>query len=327
VAVGLGEELARGSRSAVFAWGRDAVAKVPFPSTPDGWIHYEALYTEAVHKAGAPAPELLGIESVGDRPASIYRRVGGSSMWKHITDVPGSIPAHARTLAELQAHLTTLVAPVSLPAMRDRLSGKIRVAARRWGSALLDALDALPIQPPSRLCHGDLHPGNVIMGRDGPVIIDWFDVSRGDPVADVARTVLLLSVVRDGAAGPSHLAGAGPEIVARTRWAYLAAANELLAPDPDELRRWEAVASVARLAEGLESDGLLDAWNDWRLATWPGVAGRPDASTSVPAVERSAIVLDDFAQVVEHRRRGRDHEAVVLRARQLDGGAGLSGDE
>lgn len=326
MAVGLGQELARGSRSAVFAWGRDAVAKVPFPSTPDGWIHYEALYTEAVYEAGAPAPELLGIETVDNRPASIYKRVGGSSMWEHIVQVPGSISAHARTLAELQAFLTTLVAPVSLPAMRDRLSAKIRVAARRWGASLVDALDAMPTQLPTRLCHGDLHPGNVIMGRDGPVIIDWFDVSRGDPTADVARTGLLLSVVRHGAAGPKHLAGAGPEIVERTKRAYLAAADELLAPDPDELRRWDAVAAVARLAEGLESEDLLDAWNDWRVATWPRAAGRADGRTLVPAGERSGSVLDDHAQVVVHGRRGGDHEAVVLRTRQLDDGAGLAGD-
>jgi aminoglycoside phosphotransferase (APT) family kinase protein len=42
------------------------------------------------------------------------------------------------------------------------------------------------------VCHGDLHPGNVIMSPQGPVIIDWIDASRGDPLADVARSVLLL---------------------------------------------------------------------------------------------------------------------------------------
>jgi aminoglycoside phosphotransferase (APT) family kinase protein len=283
VAVGLGNQLARGSRSAVYAWGHDAVAKVPFPSTPDSWIHDEAAYTAAVRAAGAPAPEFYGIELVDDRPASIYQRVGGRSMWDHICDRPATTPVHARALAELQAYLFTLVAPVSLPAMRDRLRAKIRLAARRVDPALDAALGAMPPQRAYRICHGDLHPGNVIMGHDGPVLVDWFDVSRGDPTADVARTALLLSAMRHGTASPRHLAGAGPEIVERTRREYLVAVGELVAPDLDELRRWQAVGAVARLAEGVEPDDLLAVWHAWR-----------DTG--------SAVVLDDRSQVLEHRR-------------------------
>src|SRR6266508_1320100 len=106
-AVRLGKQLALGSRSAVFAWGNDAVAKVPFASTPEGWIHFEALYTAAVHDAGAPAPRLYGIEMVDGRAASIYERVRGRSMWEHMVAQPAAIPAYARSLAELQTRLFT----------------------------------------------------------------------------------------------------------------------------------------------------------------------------------------------------------------------------
>ena len=82
--------LATGSRSAVFAWGRNAVAKVPFAATPEDWIHFEALYSAAVHDAGAPAPRFLGIERIDGRAASIYERVHGRSMWAHIDSPAGS---------------------------------------------------------------------------------------------------------------------------------------------------------------------------------------------------------------------------------------------
>ena len=259
----LGRQLATGSRSAVFAWGRDAVAKVPFASTPEGWIRFEAQYTAAVHDAGAPAPRLLGIETVGGRAASIYERVRGRSMWQHMLDHPLQIAAHAKALAELQIHLFSLVPPVSLPAQRDRLTSKIRAASRRVDPSLTEALGCIPDTGTTRLCHGDLHPGNVIIASDGPVIIDWFDVSRGDQVADIARTSLLMSARSHGPEGPSHLPGASRDALDRARRCYLDAVSDLTS-GPDDVRRWEAVVAVARLAEGVAPAELLAIWHEWR---------------------------------------------------------------
>jgi aminoglycoside phosphotransferase (APT) family kinase protein len=240
VGVGLGEQLATGSRSAVFAWGRNAVAKVPFAATPDAWIHFEALYTAAVHDAGAPAPRFMGIEMIDGRAASIYERVHGRSMWDHMLEHPAQVATHTRSLAELQAHVFTL----------DR--------------SLVAALELLPPTTPSQLCHGDLHPGNVIMASDGPVIIDWFDAARGDHVADIARTSLLMSTRAHGPTGPGHLPGAQPDMLDRARQTYLDAITDLVAPDPDALRPWEAVVAVARVAEGIATDALLTIWREWR---------------------------------------------------------------
>ncbi|MGH9288335.1 MAG: aminoglycoside phosphotransferase family protein [Acidimicrobiales bacterium] len=266
MSVGLGEQLATGSRSAVFAWGRDAVAKVPFAATPEAWIHFEALYTAAVHDAGAPAPRFHGIEMIGGRAASIYERVHGTSMWDHMLEHPAEVGAHTRLLAELQAHLFTLVPPVALPAQRDRLRCKIREAASRAHPSLIAALELLPPTSPSRLCHGDLHPGNIIMASDGPVIIDWFDAARGDHVADIARTSLLMSTRAHGRKGPGHLPGAQQEILDLARDSYLDAITDLVAPDPGDVRRWEAVVAVARVAEGIAVDALLAIWHEWRSA-------------------------------------------------------------
>ena len=58
------------------------------------------------------------------------------------------------------------------------------------------------------LCHGDLHPSNVILTVDGPMVVDWFDTGRGDPIADIARSTLLMAP--DADAAPRHLAGGAP---------------------------------------------------------------------------------------------------------------------
>jgi aminoglycoside phosphotransferase (APT) family kinase protein len=42
--------------------------------------------------------------------------------------------------------------------------------------------------------HLDLHPANVILAPNGPVVIDWTNAAAGDPAADVALTWLILAV-------------------------------------------------------------------------------------------------------------------------------------
>jgi Ser/Thr protein kinase RdoA (MazF antagonist) len=45
-----------------------------------------------------------------------------------------------------------------------------------------ERLDELPDE--ERVCHGDFHPDNVLLGEGGPVIIDWGPASAGHPLAD-----------------------------------------------------------------------------------------------------------------------------------------------
>lgn len=42
------------------------------------------------------------------------------------------------------------------------------------------------------LVHFDLHPENVVMAGDGPVVIDWTNAGGGNPDADIALTWLIL---------------------------------------------------------------------------------------------------------------------------------------
>jgi len=253
----LGPPIAAGARSTVHGWGNDAVAKVPVDGTPDAWIRFEAGYCAAVYLAGAPVPEFLGFEEHEGRTVSIYRRARGSVMSDAVVAEPSQAAAHGRRLAAIQVELTSLIPPVTLPAQIDRLRSKIRIAARHVDPTVMSA--AAVVQPSTRvvLCHGDLHPSNVILTTDGPVVVDWFDASRGDPVADIARTLLLLG-------GPT-------EVVATLRAAYRDAAMASFDVDTDVLARWQAATAVARIAEGFDPRPLLDVW-----ATWS--AGQPALS-------------------------------------------------
>jgi aminoglycoside phosphotransferase (APT) family kinase protein len=233
----------------VHAYGRDAVIKVPDRATPEDWILAEARYADAVRAAGAPAPRLLDVEQFRGRAASVWEWVRGPSMWEEILVGPARAASYGRVLADLQLELFALVPPVVLPIQRDRLVNKIRRSALAIDAALGEALEGLPTpNRPLRLCHGDLHPGNVILSDAGPVVIDWFDASRGDRAADVARSALLMRGAADGDL-PSHLPGATRQMLVALADGYLGRIQARLDVTDDELRRWNAVEAVAQMAE------------------------------------------------------------------------------
>jgi aminoglycoside phosphotransferase (APT) family kinase protein len=112
---------------------------------------------------------------------------------------------------------------------------------------VLALLDDLPLG--DRLCHGDLHPGNMLGSVSAPVVIDWGDAARGDPTADVARTVVMLRFGRPlpGTMGPlTRLVGVGRSIIRRS---YLATYRRTTPIDDALLSRWQLVRAAARLAE------------------------------------------------------------------------------
>lgn len=67
-----------------------------------------------------------------------------------------------------------------------QLSRQIRVLADLHDRLHLIACDG------GSLLHFDLHPENVMLGPEGPVVIDWTNARGGDPDADVALTWLIL---------------------------------------------------------------------------------------------------------------------------------------
>ena len=58
-------------------------------------------------------------------------------------------------------------------------------------TGVLTLIERLP--PGDGLCHGDLHPGNVIMTADGPRLIDWTGAMRAAAGLDLARCHVILS--------------------------------------------------------------------------------------------------------------------------------------
>ncbi len=257
----LGALIARGNTSDVYAWGNGAVVKLLRPGIPKAWADKEARNTALVHDAGLPAPGVGDVVVVDGRPGIVFERIDGPVMWDQMRAEPATAPSLCRQLARLQADIMSTAAPGGLKPLRARLRNNIEAAvhlSERERAFALNELDALP--DGSALCHYDIHPANVLMGANGPVVVDWFDAAAGDPLADVVRTSILIR--HHGAGG--HLGDAEAMLVAGLHGRYVACALGDDNVDRSALLRWEPASLAGRLGEPLSAAELADTYAAWQ---------------------------------------------------------------
>jgi len=258
----LGRLVAAGRTSDVYEFGAGAVVKVPRPDVPDHWAQLEADYTAAVRTLDVPAPSVIDLVEIDGRHAIVFERIGGRSMWEHMLDDPKRITEFARLLAETHRRIFAAGPPDALEGLIDRMQKKladveqISVAERAESCEL-----AISLPKGAALLHGDLHPGNVLMTGDGPVVIDWFDASIGHPVGDIVRSSLLMRPFGDRGA-PPHLPGADPSMLTTLHHTYVGAMVNLLDIEYGVLATWEALVAASRLSEGAQLDepALVEMW-------------------------------------------------------------------
>lgn len=242
-----GPLLASGTRSTIHAWADGVVAKVPKDATPEGWIRAEAGYVAAVHRCGAPAPRFIEITTLDGREVALYERIEGNSLWDELRAAPARAPEIGRLLAQIHAGLLAMPGPMALPSQHYRIRRKVRNAVARqlvMPPADLPELGSEQLM----LCHGDLHPKNILMSPSGPIVVDWFDASRGIAAADVARTLVLLHGPEDETL-PGHLQGVSSEALHSVRAAYLADITALCEVSSDDLERWTPLQVAAQAGE------------------------------------------------------------------------------
>lgn len=127
-------------------------------------LTHEAIAMDTARKAGFPAPVVHELRA--DDTELVMDRVEGTLMMDLLAQRPHQFFALAATLAALHRQLGAIDAPPGLVELPD------------GGSSIV---------------HLDLHPLNVIMGPDGPVVIDWASASRGRPETDVASTWAIMA--------------------------------------------------------------------------------------------------------------------------------------
>lgn len=262
----LGAKLGAGREADVHAWG-DAVVKLYRHGV--GGHRFEALALTELDGQGI-APKLIDTVCWDGRTGLVMERLDGADMLSVLQQRPWRVLALARTLAGTHLTVHRVQAPATLPGVRELLAARINDAAlpSRLRDHALRVLDGLP--DGVSLCHGDLHPGNVLLTKDRVAVIDWPGAARGVPEADHARTRLLLRWA-DPLPGTSLMSRAlmtgGRSVFAES---YERAYRRGTSPALPRSDSWLIVHAAARLSEGIDGEhpklfAFLD--RSWRTAT------------------------------------------------------------
>ena len=182
---------------------------------------------------GYPVPE---VHDAGEGYL-VMDRVDGPTMIDAAIRRPLRLGGYGRMLAGLHERLHAIEAPDGLP--EARLTG-------------------------DRLLHRDLHPLNVLLTADGPVVIDWANAAKGDPAYDVADTWVLFTVAEvPGSRVERMVAALGRRIFLR---------HFLRGLDTEAARAAIPAAVEHRLADRNMTDGERDRMR--RMAEW--ASSEPD---------------------------------------------------
>jgi aminoglycoside phosphotransferase (APT) family kinase protein len=260
-----GELIARGNTSDVWTWSEATVVKVLRPEIPRDWAVLEYDITRRVAEAGLPVPETDGLVEVDGRPGLVLERIAGPSMWTRMKERPHDVSHHVEELVDLQEQVLEVGPIEGLPDLGERLHKKIDEASQ-LSQAERSAAHRLLAGLPSgtALCHGDMHPANVLASSRGWVIVDWFDAAIGYPMADLARSALLMPPASALESANRHLDGATVDLLGLLHDSYLATLRRRGHIESDLFAAWEAVLAVARMSEPVQTSDLHEIWRRWR---------------------------------------------------------------
>ncbi|MGS2618206.1 phosphotransferase [Micromonospora sp. LZ34] len=125
-----------------------------------GDVRDEAAVMAYLHRLGYPVPQVHR----ADGPDLVMRRLTGPTLAEAAVSGHTDVRSAGRLLADLLRRLH------ALPARRST-------------------------DPADRVLHLDLHPENVMLTPDGPVVIDWHSTAEGPPGLDLAVTALIVGEV------------------------------------------------------------------------------------------------------------------------------------
>lgn len=249
------ERLAEGREAEVFVRSDGLVVKLMREPSHAPRVEREAAALRAIAGAGLDAPQVHELVTIDGRPGLVVDRLPGVSLLDRLGANPLLLDRVARAMAEVHAAMHAVTAPPELPDLKDILRERIETAEPLPAELRPQVLALLASLPDGdRLCHGDLHPGNMLGTTAAPVVIDWGDASRGDPLGDMVRTAVLMRVGEPPPGAPRAIRVLAPVGGSLLSARYVKHYRKLREVDMVDFARWRAVRCAARLAEPIPEE-------------------------------------------------------------------------
>ncbi len=186
-----GEIIGIGNTAVIYEWEKDKVLKLfnkDFPKESKEREFHNAL---AIQKLDFGKPRIYETIDYEGQSGIIYERLEGESLLEQVLKT-GELKNCAIHMANL--HKAILKYKISdVPDYKVFLKDNIEKISPAFAQKREEALTILDKLPEGdNLCHGDFHPGNIIISKGTAKVIDFMNICRGDYLYDVARTVYLV---------------------------------------------------------------------------------------------------------------------------------------
>lgn len=251
--------IGQGNTSEILEYSDDVVLKLFREGFPFDAIEREWLSTTALQERFEDTPKALELVRYNDRYGILYERIFGNDMMNIALTQPLRQKEYGEILADIHLKMHEVSVPVP-DTIHQKLSRDITAGIGLTDEEKQKVLAILESKPNKFfLCHFDFHPGNVMVTEDRYYVIDWMTCCSGDPAADVARFILLMTygepLYADSARRLLITAGMN-----KIRKSYLERYITESGIEREEIKSWLVPVAAARLSEMItdhERDNLI----------------------------------------------------------------------
>ena len=247
----------QGAEAQVYEWRDGRVLRLLRARGPAGRLAFEVAALEAARSAGVRVPQVYERVVADGRPGLVMERLQGPDLLSVIGQKPWLVFRAGRLTGEIHARINAASAPASLPRLTDVVrDGLVRLsreepALAEWTGRIFERLP-----DGDALCHGDFHPGQIMLADGQYAAFDWPAAKCGNPLFDYARTRVLLSMGEPppGTTLPLRLlAKVGRRLLFSS---YVGAYERHTAGPVDQaqVRQWEVVNVAMRVLDNIPGE-------------------------------------------------------------------------
>lgn len=266
--------LAQGGQAEIYELDKYKVIRVLRSKEDEENLKAEMAIMKLLKEKGKAVPKVYEYLKIDGRPSIIMERLNGETMLDEMKRKPFELLKQAKKLAKLHIEVTDSAEGLGIISINDRaayLIPKAEMLDKELKKFVLEILNQLPRG--NDICHGDFHPGNIIISNGQYYVIDWSGVTSGEKLSDIAHTYLLL---RNTPRTPgvnmfqSLIIGCSGSIISGK---YLSSIEKNYPFDWSEFSRWMVVRAAERIYYGMptEKEALIKFIKKCRNAQIAGV--------------------------------------------------------
>ncbi|MCB2309149.1 phosphotransferase [Clostridium estertheticum] len=180
-----------GNTATVYEWKEGKVIKLFYQGYPKEEVEKEFHNAKAISNMDFAKPKVYEIVFFEERIGIIYDKVEGESLLDWVMRT-GDVQQCAVYMAKL--HKAIAQNRISnVPNFKEFLKCNILNVISTNSKKREEVLQMLDnLVNGDTLCHGDFHPGNILIANGHTMVIDFMNVCHGNFLYDVARTVFLV---------------------------------------------------------------------------------------------------------------------------------------